>query len=144
MPGPNDENGRPVSSDDLQRAHDAARVAGLDARGRDRDRRRCELGVRARQAVGGRDLGLELGADRAVLGRERQRVDDGLHVQAGAADEQRPLAARLDVGDRGARRVLEARDRPLVGRVGDVDQVVRDRGLLARRVGLAVPMSRPR
>ena len=56
---------------------------------------RCELGVGRRQAFGARDLGFELGADREVLGRERERVDDGLHVQAGAADEQRALAPRL-------------------------------------------------
>ena len=46
---------------------------------------------------------------RRILGRDREVVDDRPHVEAGAADEQRPPAARLDVGDRGARRVLGAR-----------------------------------
>ena len=45
---------------------------------------------------------------------KREVVDDGLHVETGAADEQRAPAARLDVGDRGARRGLDARDRPLL------------------------------
>ena len=59
---------------------------------------------------------------------ERQRVDHRTHVEAGAADEQRPLAAGGDVGDRVTRRLLEANDRPVLGRARHVDEVMRQRG----------------
>ena len=54
---------------------------------------------------------------REVLAREAQIVDDCLHVEAGAADEQRPSSPRLDVGDRGACLSLEPR-RPTSRRPG--------------------------
>ena len=91
MPGPKDENGCPVMRITSSARDDAARVAGLEARGRD-GIDALELGVGRRQAFGARDFGFELGADREVLGRERERIDDGLQVQAGAPDEQRTLA----------------------------------------------------
>ena len=62
----------------------------------------------------------------------RRSSTTAAHVQPGAADEQRAVAARLDVGERGARAGLGARDRPVVAGVGDVDEVVRHRGLLGR------------
>ena len=130
MPGPNDENGRPVMLDHLERAHDAARCCRARCAPRRPGSTRSSSAYAAARPSGVVTSASSSARTREVLGRERERVDDGLHVQAGAADEQRPLAARLDVGDRGARRVLEARDRPVLGRVGDVDQVVRHRGPL--------------
>ena len=61
---------------------------------------------------------------REVLPGDLERVDDRAHVQPGATDEQRPLPARLDVGDRRARERLRPDDRPLLRRIGDVDQMM--------------------
>ena len=61
---------------------------------------RCNSAYAAARPSGFVDFRFELGAHREILGRERERIDDRLQVQAGAADEQRALAARLDVGDR--------------------------------------------
>ena len=73
-PGPNELNGRPLPSVDLERPHDAAAVAGLDASRRRPGRAR--RGGRTAPAVS--RLGLELGADvgplaRAGRGRSRRR-----------------------------------------------------------------------
>ncbi len=130
-PVPNDENGRPVMLDHLERTGDPTGVAGLDA-GRGRGITAHELGVGGGEPGGRPGPGEDLVAHRAVLGRERERVDHGLQVQAGAAHEQRPLPSALDVGDRGAGLGLEARHRPLLVGVGHVDQVVRDLGALGR------------
>ena len=82
------------------------------------------------EAVDRRDLGFELGADGAVFGWERERVDHRAHVETGAADEQRAVAAGLDCRDRGASLRLEPGHRPLVEGIRDVDHVVRHRGAL--------------
>ena len=73
---------------------------------------------------------------RRVLPGDREAVDDGLDVQAGAAHEQRPMAARFDRADRFPREVLGPHDRPVLVRVGHVDQMVRHgRALGERRLG---------
>ena len=102
---------------------DATGVARLD-RGGGVGIERDELGVgvvRARQ---------DPVAHGPVFGGERERVDHRLHIEPGPAHEQRALAARLDVGDRGPGLLLETRHRPLLTRIGDVDQVVRYQGAL--------------
>ena len=140
MPGPNDENGCPV-----MRITSSARTMRRELPGSTRRGHRIDslqLGVRGGEAFGVGDFRFELGTDGEILGRKREWIDDRLQVQAGAADEQRALAARLDVGNRVARRDLEARHRPVFRRVGDVDQVVRDRGSLADR-GLGRPDVEP-
>ena len=90
----------------------------------------AELGVGVGEAVGVGDRIERRRGPRGPRAGTSSGSIDRLHVEPGAADEQRALAARLDVGDRGARLLLEARDRPLLARVGDVDQVVRHRGPL--------------
>ena len=132
IPGPNDENGAPGETDHLQRPHDAADVGGLDA-GRGVGVDLGQLGVEASAPPGAAAASSSLGPQRTVLGREGHRVDDGLHVQAGAAHEQGPAPARLDVGDRGAGFGLEAHHRPLLVGVAHVDEVMRDAGPLGGR-----------
>ncbi len=88
-----------------------------------------QVGVEAAEAAGFGRLGLEPGPHREVLAGEAQVVDHRAHVQAGAAHQERPPSPRLDVGHRGAGRGLEPRDRPVLRRVGDVDQVVAHRVL---------------
>jgi hypothetical protein len=61
----------------------------------------------------------------AVSWRDAQAVDDRSNIEARPPDEQRAPAARFDVVDRGTRRVLGLADRPFVGRVGDVDEMMR-------------------
>src|SRR5689334_1165767 len=136
MPQPGTERReRPAGQPDhLARTDDSARVVRVDLRRRGRVGR-LQLRVRGRDPSGLRGPRLELGPQREVLAGERQVVDDGLHVEAGSADEERTAAARLDVRDRGARRSLGAGDRPVLPRIGDVDEMVRHRGaLLGRRL----------
>ena len=126
----------PGEPDHLERAHDAARVAGLDAR------RRVgidalELGVRAPRGRPALAASASSSARTARSSpRERAGVDDRLHVQAGAADEQRALA-RAPRCRRPRRVPRPGTARPTSRRrVGDVDQVVRHRGPLGgRRLG---------
>ena len=134
-PGPNDENGWPVSAITSsartmrRRLFGSMRAAatGSSARSRSYALREPAVGFRR---------GEERGARREVLAGKREIVDDGPDVQPGAADEQRPPAARFDLGDRGARQRLRARDRPVFDGIGDVDQMVRHRGALGgRRLG---------
>ena len=130
-PAPNDENGRPVVSITSSARTIRRRVPGLDARRRERvgrgepvvgarpARRRSRSRARARRAPRGR-----------AAGRVKP-VDHRPHVQPGPADEQRPPAARLDVGDRGrAPRSASSRTDHSSRRIGDVDEMVRNRGAL--------------
>ena len=64
-------------------------------------------------------------------------------VEPGAADENRQASARVDVADRRRRVARILRRRVLLGRVDDVDQVVRDAAPLGDGT-LSVPMSKPR
>ena len=67
------------------------------------------------------------------LGPGKQPADQRAVVEAGAADENRQLAARGDVADRRRRFARVARRRVLLGRIGDVDQMVRNALLLGER-----------
>ena len=97
---------------------------------------RDEPRVRRFEAGRGLRVAEERVTCRRVLPGDREAVDDCLDVQAGAADEQRPMAARFDRGDRVPREVLGPHDRPVLVRVGDVDQMVRHgRALGERRLG---------
>ncbi len=109
--------------DHLERTGDPARVPGLD-RGRGLGIEPGQLGVRV---VG---PGEDRVAYRAILGREGQRIDHRLQVQAGATGEQGAVPALFDLGDGGAGLVLEPRHRPFVVGVGHVDEVVAHRGAL--------------
>ncbi len=79
-----------------------------------------------------------------VPGRDLQSVDDRPDVQPGPTDEQRPLAARFDVGDRGRgpRPASRVTDHSSLGSATSI----RWCGTAARSAtdGLAVPMSMPR
>jgi hypothetical protein len=59
----------------------------------------------------------------------RQRAE----VEAGPAREDRQASARVDVADRGRRVARILRRRVVVGRFGDVDQMVRDPAAIASR-----------
>ena len=118
--------------DHFERAHDAP--CGCPVRCAPRPPRIDRLEPRRSTSRRGRASASASSAARVrrIGGRELEVVDDRAHVEARAADEQRPPAPRLDVGDRGARRALRRAHRPLLRRVGDVDQVVRDLGALGR------------
>ena len=77
---------------------------------------------------------VDRGAHRGVGRRHRvEAVEQRLEVQHRAADEQRQRAARADRRDRRARVGDEARRRVALGRIDDVDQVVRHGGALGAR-----------
>ena len=103
-PGPNDENGRPVSSITSSARTMRRRLPG-SMRAAATGSTTREPVVRAREARrASRSRRRARRATSRSLAGKREVVDDRAHVEAGAADEQRPLAARFDVGDRGARR----------------------------------------
>ena len=109
-PAPNDENGRPVMLDHLERPRDPPGVAGLDAR-RGGGVDALQLGVGGGEALGRRGTASSIASRTvAVLRREGERVDHRLHVQTGAADEQRARAR--DARCRRSRRVLRAGTAP--------------------------------
>ena len=83
----------------FERPHDAAAVAGLDAR-RGIGIHGSQSCVRVCHSCGCPGGNHELLPYREVLPGDLERVDDRAHVQPGATDEQGPLPARLDVGDR--------------------------------------------
>ena len=128
--------------DHLERAHDAPPVAGLHARRRDR----IELGqpvVRTGEPGVSVRGGVERIAHRLIGRRDLEVVDHGAHVETGAAHEQRPLAARFDVGDRGAPRpACAAPTTPPTGSATSTRWCTTS--ARSAGVGLAVPMSRPR
>ena len=78
----------------------------------------------------------QLGSQRKVFAGEAEVIEDRLDVEAGPADEQRSVPSGFDVLDRGAGQGLRSGRGPVVGRVGNVDEVM---GL-----GFAVPTSSPR
>ncbi len=84
-------------------------------------------------AVVGRRGALERGARLEVAWRNGEPVDNGPHVQTGAADEQCPPAPGLDVGQGRERRALRLAHRPFLRRIGDVDEVVANRGTISGR-----------
>ena len=143
-PGPNDENGRPVSWIDLERAHDAAAVVRLDA-GRGVGVGPFELArTRPRRRPASAVARLELGPQREVLARE-------------ARGRRRPPARRGRCRRRAARacRALSmsataARAAAWCGRPTSPRRARRRRpggaGPRPARpgVGFAVPMSMPR
>ena len=143
MPGTERRERLPGEADNFERPDDPPGVVGVDAR-RGLRVDAAELGVRRRHAARLGRPRLELGAEREVLAGEPQIVEDGLHVESRAPDQQRPPPARLDVGDGVARLGLEPHDRPLVVRLGYVDQVVRYRrpfdGRRLRRPDVETPV----
>ena len=66
-------------------------------------------------------------------GTRKQPARQRAEVEAGAADQNRQPPARLDVADRGRGIARVLRGRVVVGRIGDVDQVVRDAAPIADR-----------
>nr|BFF27322.1 hypothetical protein GCM10025732_52870 [Glycomyces mayteni] len=126
---------------DFEGAHDAAPV-----RGEDRLRGLGVAGPEALPECGGAvavEVGFEAGADRGVGAGEVHLVERGLHVQAGAADEDRPVAAGADLADRPAGEALVGGH---VGGLGDVEDVEHVVGTPRRSAAVifAVPMSMPR
>ena len=126
------DSGRPLTAVDLERALDALRVVA--ARGAPRvagstaASSACSAGQPARAARAS-----IVGAHRGVgFGQRVEAVEQRLEVEHRAADEQRHRAARADRRDRRARVGDEARRRVALGRIDDVDQVVRHRGALGR------------
>ena len=74
------------------------------------------------------------GAHRVVAARAiEEALDQRAEVEARAADEDGQATTRGDVADAGRRVAGELRGRVDVGRIDDVDQVVRDATLLVRR-----------
>jgi hypothetical protein len=121
----------------LEGPHDAPAVPGLDAvrGGRIGDRQPAVEGADA----GGRGrLLLEAGPHLRPLAGEREPVDHGLEVQAGAAHEQRPPSPRLDAGQRPGGGGREAGDGEVLVGVGEVEEVDGHLGPLGRgRLGRA-------
>ena len=114
---------------DLERALDALAVVRRQARRCHRVDRR-ELGMqrgparaRARSSMSARTAG-------SASGKRIEAVEQRLEVQHRAADQQRHVAALANRRDRRARVGDEARRRIALGRVDDVDQVVRHGGAL--------------
>ena len=128
--------------DHLERAHDAAPVERLDA-GRGDRIEILELAERVAQALDLFGRGLELGAPGQILAGDAQVVDDRPHVEAGAADEQRAPAPRLDVAQRGAPPAwVRATDQSSAGSATSTRWWTT--AARSASVGLAVPMSMPR
>ena len=127
----------------LERAHHAFAIARLDAHGRFADRRaasmRCRYSTPRRAAIA-----LEPLAHRRVgAGSRKEPAHERPIVEAGAADDDRPVAARIDVLDGRHRIAHVSRRRVLIGRLDDVDHVMRDAASLG--IGtLSVPISKPR
>ena len=125
------ENGRPVisttSSARTMRRPLSARMLPA-APGSTSASRRC--------SAAGPDLvqlGLEPAADGLVGARELEPVEHGPRVERRPADEHRHPLPSAHVGDRGARPLLELRDRQRLGDVEVVEQVVRDAAPLGDR-----------
>ena len=72
-------------------------------------------------------------ADRLVRAGKVEFAERGPDVEAGAADEDRDLAALLQVGEHGVDEVLVLRDARGLGDVPDVEQMVRDAPALGLR-----------
>ena len=99
---------------------------------------RVELGqavVERVQAAGPVGLALELGGDRRESARQLEVVDHGPQVQARPPDQQGPVPAFVDLRQGRSGRGLEPPDGELLGRVDQVEQVVRHLGT-RRRAGL--------
>ena len=92
---------------------------------------RGELGVQRPGALG-LDAGLERRAHVRVGAGEVHVVQQRAHVQPRAADGHGPVPARRDLVERGAGARLVVRDRRVLVRVEDVEQVVRDAAALRR------------
>ena len=113
----------PGQLDDLEGAHDPATVAWQDGGRRDGVRRGQPRVERRRAGVG--QLGLQPLADGRVRAGEVQVAERGPDVEARAADQDRDLAARGDVGDDRVGEVLVLGDAGGLGDVPDVEQVMR-------------------
>ena len=107
----------------LERAHQALAIARLNPRGRVRiDAAKQRVQPFDPSAVGN---ALEPRAERGVArGPRKEPARQRSVVQAGAADQDRQAAARGDVADDGRRLARIPRRRVLLGRIGDVDQVM--------------------
>ena len=117
---------------DLQRALDALRIGGMDARSGGRVNLR-KLRVQRRPAVLPRfrsDCGADFGVGLRHVG---QAVEQRAEIQASAARQDRQLAARDDAVDRGARVACELRSRIRLPWIAQIEQVVRHLRLLLRR-----------
>jgi hypothetical protein len=124
--------GATAAAKHLQRALDALRVAGVQAGGGVRVDPR-QLGVQRRPA-----LGLGLGVDlrtqhRFASGEFGEPVAQRLHIEQGAADEQRQPAACGNLRGQALGVAHEGRRRVALQRVVRVDQVMRHGGPLGRR-----------
>jgi hypothetical protein len=116
---------------DFERALDALAVVRREASGGLRVDRR-ELGVQGRPA-GACGALVDCRADRGIgLGQRVEAIEQRLEIEHRAADEQRDRAARADRRDRRVGVGDEARRRIALGRVDDVDQVVRHGSALGR------------
>ena len=76
---------------------------------------------------------VELAPDLREATRDLEVVDDGLQVQTGAADQERPPAPPLQVGEHGLGRLHEPGHREVLVGIDEVDQVVGNLGPLGRR-----------
>ncbi len=126
-------SGRPVRKNTSSARTMRLQVARLDAR--------ADCGIDARAACGAgtpTPRRSAIASSRARSARvaagpgNSPRVSARI-VEAGAADEDRQAPARVDVADRVGRVARELRRRVLVGRIGDVDQVMRDAAPVGRR-----------
>ncbi len=120
---------RPAAADaDLEGPHHAAPVRRAPSW-----RHRPDRAPRSRswstRRVG---FGLQVGPHPRPRPRRLEPIDDGAQVEPGPADEQRPGAARRDVGHRDVVGATERHDGELLGRVDQVDAVVTNLGLLGR------------
>ena len=117
----------------LERAHEPLQIARLDPRRRLADRRARSIRCRHVDAAPLGDR-LEPRAQRRVApGPGKQAARQRAVVEAGAADENRQPAARVDVADHRRRVARVLRRGVLVGRIDDVDQVMRDAAPLGDR-----------
>ena len=129
--------------DDLQRPHDPPSVAGQDARPRPPGRAPASRACSAPAPTSASSV-LQPGPDGGVGAGEVQLVEDGAHVQARPADEQRHGAGRAQPVDLGAGAVAGTR-RPTPAR-RTCQRSSRWCGTPPRSAssGFAVPMSMPR
>ena len=145
MPGPNDENGRPVSSITSSARTMRRRLPRLHPRRRDR----VELGRAARTrgprpaSSSARAVELRRGSAGSV-GGICEVVDHRAHVEAGAADEHAPAARapRCRRSRRGPPACVRCTDHSSAGSATSTRWCTTS--ARSAGVGLAVPMSRPR
>ena len=85
-----------------------------------------QLAEQCRGSLGSLTL-LQMLPNLRVGAREGDVVDGRTGVQAGATDQNRPYATRLEIGDGFTRHLLEPRDRHRLARLNHVEQMMPDR-----------------